>query len=283
MASSESKLIKRLRAVLGFVLSAVIAALSVAICANAVFLNEKNIEKRFTCYEYVSAVRNDVIEYTKSVYDRNGLDKSNIDSIITFEAVDEVAENYAGHYISFRVSYDESSYLASIKTVGDEIADDIAVQVTNSNQQFNQETASEIVSSINDYFDDAVSLTGVSYLETVLNIGTPVCYIIIGVCLFFFVFITLILFFLGEKRYRSLRTISISFLTSGIFEMCLAFIVFVISRVKTIDVYPLYLSQQLMKYIDECIIVVVISGAAAVMVSVAVSAVTWVNKIKGKR
>ena len=274
----ESKLIKALRIILSFILSVVIATIGVAVCVNSSFLDGKNIEKHFTSYEYVSGVREDVISYTESVYDRNGLDKSNIYDIITFEKVSEAVQNYTGHYISSRIGFDEDTYTNTIDGIVDVLSDDIDVQVKKSGQAYDAESAKRLTDSVNSYFVSAVDITGVSYIETILNVGVPISYAVIGIGVFFFIFITLILYFLGERRYRSLRAISISFWTSGIFEICLAVMVFVISRVKKFDVYPIYLSEQLMKYVDGCLGMVAVLGLMLIVVAISTSAAAWLSK-----
>ena len=113
--------------------------------------------------------------------------------------------------------------------------------------------------------------------------GVPAGYAAIGVCSFFFIFVLLILFFLGEKKYRSLRAISISFFTAGIFEICLANIVLIISQIKKFDIYPVYLYNQFMDYVYSCIGAVVASGFFLIVIGIAIAALTWINKVKGKR
>lgn len=281
--SPETKLIKFLRVFLSFVLSVIIATLSVGVCFTVDFLDASKLEKYFTGYAYTDGVRNNILTYSKGLYLKNGLPDDELENIISYNAVKSVVDNYAGHYVSSRVGYDEDAYLNSIEEITENIRTDIAEQVAATNQNENADALNKIVKSINNYFTEEVKIKGAEHIETLLNIGIPAGYGVIGVCSFFFIFIVLILFFLGERRYRSLRAISISFFTAGLFEICLASIVLIISQIKKFDIYPVYLYNQFMEYVYNCIGAVMLTGFVTIVIGVAVAAVTWINKVKGKR
>ena len=59
----ENKSSKVLRVFLSFVLFFLIVLVNMSVCSKAVFLNKNDIEDRFTGYEYVSSVKNSVLEY----------------------------------------------------------------------------------------------------------------------------------------------------------------------------------------------------------------------------
>lgn len=279
----EKKLIKALRILLSFVLAVIIATLSLGVCFSTEFLDASKIEKYFTCYEYTNGVRNDVLTYAKGFYTKNGLADDKLEDIISYDAVKAVTENYAGHYISSRVGYDENAYLKSIQEVAAALKADIAEQVAKTQQSENAGAVDAAVKSISNYFANEVEIKGAEHIETLFNIGEPAGYAVIGVCAFFFIFISLILFFLGEKRYRSLRAISISFFTAGLFQICLSGIVLIISQIKKFDIYPLYLYNQFMAYLYSCLGTVVLAGFITFVIGIAIAAFTWINKVKGKR
>lgn len=274
--ASETKLIKVLRTILSFVLAIVISILSIAICFSAEFIDDSFIEKQFTSYEYVSAVQENYITYVQCVYEKNGFEPDNIDDIIRYDSVKAVAESYAGHYIVSRVGFDENTYFDLIDDIVSEIKKDIINQLDTANQ--NDSALEKTMNSIHDYFSSQIEIKGAAYFDTLFNVGKPVGYAAVGVGLFFFVFIALILFFLGERRFRSLRAISISFLTAGLFEICLAGIVLIISQVKRFDIYPIYLFNAFMKYVHSCIGIVFAAGIICIIISIILSTLTWMNK-----
>lgn len=281
---SESKLILFLRTILSFLLAISISVVGVAFCFSSNFLNSTKIEKCFTDYSYISGVRENVISFVDDVYLRNGLDSENVDNIISIDAVKSVVEGYTGYYITQRVGFDENMYIKSISSICDNLKLDIKEQIKLTNQTDDTKAVDNLGSDISDYFINEINIPGISRLETLLNVGIPASYGVLGGSLFFLVAIGLILIFLGEKdrRYRSVSAVSISFLTAGFFEIFLAGIVLIISNLKKFDIYPVYLSDSFMHYFYTCILAVVVTGLLFIVISLAVSTLAWINKSKIK-
>lgn len=286
MASSngESRLIKSLRTILSFLLAIDIAVVGMACCFCSDFLNNNKIEKCFTDYSYISGLRDNIISFVDDVYLRNGLDSENVDDIISMDDVKTVVESYTGYYITQRVGYDENLYIKSITGICDDLKLDIKAQIKLTNQNSNDKAVDSLCAAISDYFINEVNIPGISRLETLLNIGVPASYGVLGGSLFFFIAIGLILIFLGvkEHRYRSVSAVSISFLTAGFFEIFLSVIVLIISKLRKFDIYPIYLSDSFMHYFYTCVMTVIVTGVLLIVVSLAVSTLAWIKKSKIK-
>lgn len=283
-SNGESRLIKSLRTILSFLLAIDIAVVGMAVCFSTNFLNSNKIEKCFTDYSYISGLRANIISFVDDVYLRNGLDSENVDDIISMDDVKTVVEGYTGYYITQRVGFDEDLYIKAITAICDDLKLDIKAQVKLTNQNSNDKAVDSLCSAITDYFINEVNIPGISRLETVLNIGVPASYGVLGGSLFFFIAIGLILIFLGEKdyRYRSVSAVSISFLTAGFFEIFLSVIVLIISKLRKFDIYPIYLSDSFMHYFYTCVMAVIVTGVLLIVVSLAVSTLAWIKKSKIK-
>lgn len=286
MASSvgESRLIKSLRTILSFLLAIDIAVVGMAFCFSFNFFNEEKIEKCLTDYAYISGVRENIISFVDDTYLRNGLDNKNVESIISISAVKDVVEGYTGFYVTQRVGFDENLYIKSISSVCDNLRQDIKEQIKLSGQTDNTQAVEKLTGIISDYFINEVNIPGISKLETLLNVGIPASYGVLGASLFFFIAIGLILIFLGEKnyRYRSVSAVSISFLTAGLFEVFLAGIVLIISNLRKFDIYPIYLYDSFMQYFYTCVLAAAVTGFLLIVISLAVSTLAWINKSKIK-
>lgn len=284
-SNGESRLVKSLRTILSFLLAIDIAVVGMAVCFNTNFLNSNKIEKCFTDYSYISGVRDNVISFVDDAYLRNGLNSENVGDIISVSAVKDVVEGYTGFYITQRVGFDDNLYVKSIASVCDSLKLDINEQIKLANLNENAQAVDNLVKVISDYFIEEVNIPGIIKLETVLNIGTPASYGVLGGSIFFFIAIGLILIFLGEKeyRYRSVSAVSIGFLTAGFFEILLACIVLIISSLKKFDIYPIYLYDSFMHYFYTCVLAVIVTGLLLIVISLMVSTLAWIikSKIKG--
>ena len=99
-SSPEKKLIKVLRTILSFILAVVISTLSVSLCFGTSFIKPSRVEKSFTSYEYVSGARQNFLTYVEGYYQKSGFEADNLEKIIRYDAVKEVANYYAGCYVS---------------------------------------------------------------------------------------------------------------------------------------------------------------------------------------
>ena len=279
--SPEKKYIKILRTFLSFILAGVISTLSVALCFSVSFMNPSHVEKSFTSYEYTSGVRQNYLTYVESYYQKSGFETHSLEKIISYDAVSEIAEYYAGCYVSHRVGFDDDNYIQSIDKIIDSLKEDMLLQIELTNQQNNTDKLETALGSIKNYFKDEIAVKGTDKLDAVFNIGRTAIYAIVGISALLFIFITLIIYFLGERKYRSLRAITISFITAGLFDICLAIIVLIISSLKKIDIYPIYLYDELVRYVNTCAATVIVTGFVCIMLSFITAAITWRKKYKG--
>ncbi|MCM1114308.1 MAG: hypothetical protein NC397_02295 [Clostridium sp.] len=281
-AAPETKLVKALRTIFSFILAVIISILSMAICFNACFIRDSHIEEYFTDYEYSDGVKSNVVQYIKDVYEKNGLNTDNIDSIVTYEKIHNMVVDYSGYYITGRVGFDESLYTEDIDALCENIKSDIELQIKQSNQNNDADAVNRFRDTINDYIKSHIEITGIKYIQSIINIGTLASYAVIGVGIVLFIFVILVLYFMSDKsmRHISLRSISISFLTAGIFEICLGIIVKIISQARRFDVYPIYMFNQLMKYVNNAVAIVMVSGVAAIVISILFAAAAWKKKQK---
>lgn len=273
--SHEAKLSIVLRTLLSFVLFVMVSLLSVAVCAKAVMINPKNIEKYLTSYEYSMGVSKSVTDYAADVYVQNGLSPENLELIFDCENVKQPVLAYAAYQITSTIGYTKDSYIEEIDKVCKAFDDDLKAQVTASGQTLNENKSNDISTSVRDYFKSEIEIVYINQIKTVMNVGSVATAVIIGISAFFTFSAALILFFIGTKRYRSIRAIAISFISAGLFNIILAFIVYIISLIKHIDIYPIYLSTAFMDYIYSCIANTAVSGGLLLLISLIILTIIW--------
>ena len=276
----EQKLAKLLRGIFSFLLAGVITILSVAICFVSNFINPESVEKYFNSFEYSCGVRDDISDYAKDIYDKNGLDNSNIDYIFSYDNVKLIVDDYAAHVIADRAGYDEKLYSKHIEDVTDDLRQDIEAQLKANGNDNDIKAIDQIVRSVAKYIEKEINITGIGKLNSVMSIGNKITKVILFVNGALFIFVAGVLLFLGEQRYRSVRAISISFLTSGFYQIFLGLIVIIISRVKRFDIYPNYLFDQLMSYVDNCSQTLMLAGFVLIIISIFFASIAWMQKNK---
>lgn len=277
-SSHESKVSKTLRFLLSFALFGMISLLTVSICAKSVFLNPQKIEKNFTSYEYVDGVRESIINYANDIYIRNGLSSENLDKIFEFDRIEKTVSSYVSYNISSKVGYTNNSYTDLIDEICFDFDNDLKEQIKNSGQNGNSEKEKNISESVREFFKSEIDIAYIENIKSVLNIGSVAATAVLCVSAFFAVAIGLILFFIGTKRYRSVRAIASSFMSAGIFNLIISVTVYIISTIKNIDIYPNYLYDAFMRYFYACAGDVAFSGGMLIFISLIIVTAGW--KIK---
>ena len=271
----ETRFSKNTRSFISFVLFLLIVLLSLTVCAKTTFLNQSTIEKQFTGYAYTSAVRNNVSDYVKDVCTLQGISDSSVDSIFSYDAVSEVVNAYFGCYISDKIEYSEESHIKYIDNICNEFQINIEKQLEADGIKYSKADVSAIAEDINAYFVNTVEMPHMDKVKSVLNVAGIVLYAVIGVSAFFVLSLMLIEYFVGTKRQRSVRAIAMSFASAGIYELMLALIIYIVTLIRSVDVFPVYLSQQFLSYVYTVIADIAFCGGILLLISVIIIAVVW--------
>lgn len=272
--SRETKASKILRVLLSFALFVMIVLASLSTCSKSVFLNKSEIENLFTDYNYVSSVQADVLEYASDIYLKNGLDSSNLDNVFNDALIEETIRAYVAGSIGSSIGYSETTYLESVDNICNSFELDLRNQLDSKGLPQNEEHIHSSVELVNSCIISVVDIS-IPNMKNIINIGSIASVAVIGVSLFFAVSIGLVLFFIGEIRYRSIRAVSISFFTAGLFDICLSLMVYIIFKIRHIDIFPVYLRELAMRYIGNCINSVAVSGCLLLFVGLIVTVAVW--------
>lgn len=278
--SRETKSSRLLRVLLSFALFIMIVLVSLSSCSKSVFLNKSLIEDLFTDYDYVSCVKADILEYANDIYLKNGLDGSSLDSVFDDRLVEETIKAYVAGTIGSSIGYSETTYLESVENMCVSFEADLKNQLDKKGLAQDSECIYTSVELMNSCIISAVDIS-IPNLKNIMNIGSIASVAVIGVSLFFAVSLGLILFFIGDIRYRSLRAVSISFFTAGLFDIFLSFMAYIIFKMRHIDIFPIYLRELVMRYIGDCMNSVAVAGCLLLFVGLIASVATW--KIRKER
>lgn len=272
--SPENKSSKILRMFLSFVLFLLIVLVNISVCAKTVFLNKNDIEHMFTDYEYVSSVKSSVLEYTADIYTMNGLDSSSLDSVFSDSAVKEAVKAYVAGNIGSSPGYNEDTYFESVRNICDLLEADLTRQVKEKGLKNDTKAIQDIKQYVNNYFVDELDVSHPK-AKTVINTGSIASVAVLCIGLFFVIAVGLTLFFIGTKRYRSVRAIGISFYTAGLFEILIFAVACIVFEIKHIDIFPAYLREHVMNYIYHCISSVAVSGCFLLFIGLIISVIVW--------
>ncbi len=271
-----------LRKFLSFVIYFLLVALSFSACSSAVFTNTQSVKEAFTGYEYVSGLRNNVMEYARDVYMKNGISCENLEKIFEYSAVETISDVYIGTNISHRAGYSEEIYLTEIEKICSKLEDDIRSHLDEMKIKYDGKDVDKAIKVVNDYFVSEIKIPYIQYVKTVTNLGSVVSIVLTVLSAVFTVAVCAITFFVGRKRYRALRSVALGFMSAGLFDMLVSLMAFIIMQIKHVDVYPLYLQNTFHHFVNLCIGSVAVVGSMLLVISFVIITVVWRLKKKDK-
>lgn len=276
--SSETKSVVFGRHFLSFGLFLVVTALSLTLFVRADCVDGKKYVSIFTNEKYVQSLYGDVKQYAYDMCAQNGIPTDSVDDVLTYDAVCDTATAYAEGNFDISQDYTKTTYEDRIS----ELNTQLAKSTENTVGQYKIKTAENAKRDCADFSNDVcaylkrqVAFEYTHQLQTLSNIGKTVSTVaaivlaVVGVVLF------AIIYTMGSKKYRGLRAISFSFIASGILQLVLIFGVQIIKTMKQLVIYPKYLCEAVLDYINVCELHVLVSAFASFGVAIALIALAW--------
>lgn len=271
--------------ILSFLLSAFLCALVVLTCLRISVLNPNYVARAFTCYEYNSQLCGYIKEYASDKCLENGISASAAD-VITYENTEKINASYilkqfkldkTGEYDIYTVYADnvcnefENQALLSLKEAGVDIE---ATQVQNK--------VSAITGEINDFILKSVGSGKIEEAVQAVELSCFVLNILIAVLCVLSFALLLIIFFIGEKRYRALRFIAYSAGSAGITGIVASLAVFIKLKYMNLAVYPRYLLSAFNTHLSNSLISFFTISLTMLLIYIVLISVVWKMKRKGK-
>ena len=260
--------------------------LFLSIAATAVFaglkitvVNENRVAEIFTNSEYVNALYNDVLDYSKDMCLKCSIPQDSINDVITYKAVSDIESAYINGVFNKDEKYSETTYSDMINELKTELETstknmisanglEISEKQTDTGvQTFSQEIAS--------YIKERVEFEFASNIQSVLNVSSPVTNI--GIILFavFSLAFFLLAISIEGKNYRSLRPVAFSFLGAALLNLLLVAFVGIVAIFKDLVIYPSYLCNSVMQYIYSCVLTFLFIAFLLFVVGIVICTLVW--------
>ena len=276
--SSETKSVVIGRHFLSFVLFLVIAALSLTVFVRADCVDGKKYASIFTNEKYVQSLYGDVKQYAYDMCAQNGIPTDSVDEVITYDAVYNTVNAYAVGNFDNSQDYTKTTYEDRISELNTQLAqktEDMIRQYKINTADNANKACKKFSNNICDYLKKQVVFEYTNQLQTVSNIGKIVLSVIAAVLAVGGAVLFAIIYTMGSKKYRGLRAISFSFIASGILQLILILGVQIIKTMKQLVIYPKYLCEAVLDYVNLCELHVLISACASFGVAIVLIALAW--------
>lgn len=265
----------RSRNILAFCLFVVLGILSVACVTKTVVLNGNTVQNQFTDYNVTSAFRQDLVDYTSDTFTKNGLDSSNISNVITQEKAEKIIASFAAGQFRAKAGYTSKSYSTDIDELINDIKSELEAQITASGFEKNENVENAQLKKIRAFIENSLKLPKTKLIETAMNLGKVAADIFLAVAIFLTVVFASMLYFTGNTKYRSVRSLGAAFCASSIGDLIVSLIAVIILNVKSIDIFPAFLKSALDNYIYTAVGAIAACGLVLLLISFVLLAISW--------
>ena len=108
-----------------------------------------------------------------------------------------------------------------------------------------------------------------------MNLGKVAADIFLAVAIFLTVVFASMLYFTGNTKYRSVRSLGAAFCASSIGDLIVSLIAVIILNVKSIDIFPAFLKSALDNYIYTAVGAIAACGLVLLLISLVLLAISW--------
>ena len=263
---------------MAYLLFVTLTVMSLGIAAKAVPLNKNNVADVYVNYDYVSALYDDISTRAHELCKRNAVPVSAVDDVLTFETVNDIDRAYILGTMSLDEQYSQTVYLDKI----DDLAKDIAQSVNNTVKERGlkfatgqEKTADDFAKAITRYITGRITVSYLEKLQTIVNIGGTAATVATVISAVLTVALALIVITLGSEVYRNLRSICHAVSASALSCFIISGAYAYIKGTKSLYLFPTYLNDSIMRYLDSSANAVAITGAVLLVLSFVLMALVW--------
>lgn len=278
-STTDSNSVKLLRNTLAFLLFITVSVLSVSACVKAVVLNPNELVKQFTSQEYVNSMYLDAKQFAYDLCDECSIPRESVDEGLTFSAIYSINEAYAVGNLSASDQFTQTTYKNLLDDFSESLSSSVSESLKKNGVEINSYQQSsgvaEFSDRITDYVTGVIEFEYMENLQALTNMGKAVLLTVIIASTILSVLLALVVFSVGKKRYRGLRAIAYSFIASAIFDFVLVLGVEIVKMTKTLVIYPTYLRDMAMRYVEDSTLTFVGAGVTALFISLIIMTVVW--------
>lgn len=273
----DSKSVKIGRGILAFFLFLCITAMSVFACVCAVMTNPERISQIFIDEKYVSSLYQDIKEYSYDLCSECSIPTDSVDECITYYDVYSVQEAYSFGNLTKLPEFTATTYQDKIDEIDKNLVSSTKKMIKDNNLSSydTNKSVEKFSSKICDYIKSRVEFKLMDKLKLIVNYGKTISSVLIAVMAILILVIGLIVYSIGYRKFRSLRAIAHSTIAAMLLDLVMVAGVQYIKITKELVIYPSYLCDSVLKFVDTCQLSLAVAAAVLFVLSLAIITIVW--------
>lgn len=262
--------------VLAFFLFVMITILSLSLCAKAYIVNPNTFSAMFTSDRYVSALHNDIVTFAKDECKKNSVPDSFVEKAISYDLVYSIESSYINNALGTSDAFSNDAFEDNIAKLNNNIVKGVESELKSQGMDTsNKDGLNHFAQSITNYASEKAQFKYTEKLQTLFNISNILIVATIITSVIIAVFLGVFVFLGRSKQYRSMRNICYSFEAAALFDFAMVLAVAIVRAIKDLVVYPRYLCDALMDYVDKCMLTVSTAGFILAFISIIITVFVW--------
>ncbi|MGN0516842.1 hypothetical protein [Eubacterium sp.] len=278
---------RKKRTVLSFLLYLCLSLSVVCVGFISVGANPNVFIKEFTDNTYVENVKADAVRYTQDMCLQNSIPDDFVDDVITHNRIMSLQKAYITAELNSTEEYNKSTYDGLLTKLQEDIEASVGNMVAEQNIQIDPSVKKTAVADfseqITDYIGSIIHFNYISQLRSYCDTANMFCKILLCFCVIAIAVIVLALNFSTSRKYRASRAIAYSILAAAIMNTILFDSVAIVKDTKKLVIYPTYLVDVFMNWVDDSLAYLLASTGFLVVLFAAVTAITWMLKNNSKQ
>ena len=270
---------RRARAILSFVLY--LCTVMCALCFEfmAVTANPNTFVKEFTNSTYVENMRKDIVQYTKDLCALNSISDDFVDNLITYDNIYRIENAYISGEFTSTQEFSVDAYSGLLTQLKADVATSVSDVIKTKNitveKSVKKTAADRFADDVADYAGEVIQFGYAKQVKEFCELSKTVCSILVAVCGVVGICAVILLFKRTSKNYRATRNIACSLLASTVMNLIVLVAVAVIKSTRQLVVYPTYLVDVFMRWINDSMYALAIGSGFLGILFVAFACVTW--------
>lgn len=278
---------RKKRTVLSFLMYLLISVSVICVGFLSVGSNPNTFIKEFTSNTYVENVKADAVRYCQDMCLQNSIPGDFVDDVITHNRIMSLQKAYITAELNSTEEYNKSTYNGLLTKLQEDIEASVGNMVAEQNIQIDPSVKKTAVADfskqITDYIESVIHFNYISQLRSYCDTANMFCKILLCFCVIAIAVIVLALNFSTSRKYRASRAVAYSILAAAIMNTILFDSVAIVKDTKKLVIYPTYLVDVFMNWVDDSLAYLLASTGFLVVLFVAVTAITWMLKNNSKQ
>lgn len=267
------------RSILSFFLFISIFVCSFSSCALGVFYNSDTYINLFTSDSYLADLHKDIDEYGRDMCKRVSLPEDTLSKSVRYSNIAELQKAYANNSLGDYDVYNQFAYSTLLEQLSYDIAESVNNVIKDNGIRIDsKQGVDEFTKRVVSYVQKRIEFSYTNELVNAISSGKRVCKTLIVLSALACIGLIVLIYKTSDNAYRKLRDIAVAIESTSLLYFVMFLSIAIVEMTKKLVIYPSYLAQAFMRYVDSVMTDMAMISVAFMMAAFLLMSVIWCQK-----